>query len=328
MMAGQPPSGWDLEALRDWGFDAFFHEQLAPEQATVEARGWCPARITEVQRRELRLTDGWTSHRAAIAGKWYRQPPLERPAVGDWTLFDPRTGRVLRRLERRSLLSRMAAGPKPEPQLLGANIDVLFIVSSCNEEFNLSRLERYLALASQAGITPVILLTKADLHDPAPYLQQVQTLGTVRVQALNAKEAAAGTQLQRWCERGRTLAFVGSSGVGKSTLVNTLLAQARQSTAAVGHADKGRHTTSYRSLHLMPQGGVLLDTPGIRELQLAGDDRDRVADVFADIEALAAQCRFNDCAHQQEPGCAVQAAIADGRLEARRLASYRKLKTS
>ncbi len=322
-MADQDDAAWELEALRDWGYDAFFADQLAAEMGELQSRGWCPARITEVQRRELRLTNGLATFRAAIAGKWYRDPPLERPAVGDWTLLEPRTGRVLRRLQRRTLLSRMAAGPRPVPQLLGANIDVLFIVSSCNEEFNASRLERYLTLARQAGVTPVILLTKADLNDPAPYVDQALALGPHEVRALNARDAAGGEILRSWCQRGRTLALVGSSGVGKSTLVNTLLAQGRQATAAIGRADKGRHTTSYRSLHLMPSGGVLLDTPGIRELQLSGDEG--VEDLFQDIQELAAQCRFNDCAHLREPGCAVLAALADGRLEARRLASYRKL---
>lgn len=250
-------------------------------------------------------------------------PPL---TVGDWLLLDERGGFV-RALERLSLFSRRAAGEKVAEQLIAANVDTLFVVSSLNRDFNLNRIERYLALANEAGVEAVVVLTKADLvDDPADYVDRLRAVDPLlMVEAVNALEAASAAALAPWLGEGRTVAFLGSSGVGKSTLINTLLGGGVQATGAIREDDdKGRHTTTARSLHPLPGGALLLDTPGMRELQLA-DCESGVEETFHEIVELAEGCRFADCSHQGEPGCAVHAAIEAGQLEERRLASYLKL---
>ena len=250
-------------------------------------------------------------------------PPL---TVGDWLLLDERGGFV-RALERLSLFSRRAAGEKVAEQLIAANVDTLFVVSSLNRDFNLNRIERYLALANEAGVEAVVVLTKADLvDDPADYVERLRAMDPLlMVEAVNALEAASAAELSPWLGEGRTVAFLGSSGVGKSTLINTLLGGGVQATGAIrADDDKGRHTTTARSLHPLAGGALLLDTPGMRELQLA-DCESGVEETFHEIVELAEGCRFADCSHQGEPGCAVRAAIEAGQLEERRLASYLKL---
>jgi ribosome biogenesis GTPase len=200
-------------------------------------------------------------------------------------------------------------------------------VCSLNHDFNLSRIERYLALINESDVEPVIVLTKADLCDDADELKaQVQKLDPLlMVESVNGLDESSVTKLMSWCGEGQTVAFIGSSGVGKSTLVNTLLGEQEQATGGIREDDsKGRHTTTSRSIHLLPSGAILMDTPGMREIQLA-DSEAGVSETFADIEALAESCRFNDCQHQTEPGCAVQAAIEGGSLELRRFTNYQKL---
>lgn len=247
-------------------------------------------------------------------------------AVGDWLLLERDTHRGQRRLERQSLLARKAAGEKVQSQPIAANLDTLYIVSSCNHDFNLSRLERYLALALEADITPVLVLTRADLcPDPDGLRQQARQLhrGLV-VEALDARDPKQAAPLAEWCGVGQTVALVGSSGVGKSTLAMSLGAGAIRTQGIREDDSRGRHTTTARCLHRLDAGGLLIDTPGMRELQLA-DCADGVGEVFDEIVALAARCRFRDCGHQREPGCAVQEALEQGHIDPRRLRSYLKL---
>jgi ribosome biogenesis GTPase len=230
-------------------------------------------------------------------------------------------------LERKSLIRRRAPGTGREVQLIAANIDTVFVVTSCNQDFNVARLERYVALAFEAGIDPVIVLTKADLADDTePYVEEARKVSDrVPVVALDARGEEPAEALADWCKPGRTVAFLGSSGVGKSTLTNALLGAQAIATQAIREDDaRGRHTTTRRELHATPGGCVVLDTPGMRELQLT-DAAAGIADVFEDIEALTARCRFTDCHHETEPGCAILAAIEDDSLDPARLARWRKL---
>lgn len=240
-------------------------------------------------------------------------------------LVDRPTELIERRLERRTVLQRRSADDR-KPQLAGANIDTLFIVTACNGDFSPARLERYLALTNDAGIVPVIVLTKADtVPDAAPLAAEAAALQTdLAVVILNPREAGAAGALAPWCGPGQTVAVVGSSGVGKSTLVNTL-AGAAQETGAVREGDaKGRHTTTSRSLHAIAGGGWVIDTPGMRTLHVS-DVAQGIGTLFSEITDLAPLCRFRDCTHEHEPGCAVRAAVAAGTLDPARLERWRKL---
>ncbi len=303
-------------SLSEWGWKPFFQQQLSLE----ELESLAPGRVVEQHRSQLLLGTENASIALAVT------PALPALTVGDWLLLD-RGNHFARALERASLFSRKAPGSKAQEQLIAANVDVVFIVSSLNQDFSLSRIERYLALANDAGAEPVVVLTRLDCcDDPHFYLQQAQSLNPLLVvEAVNALDAESVAPLNDWCAPGQTVAFLGSSGVGKSTLINTLMGEARLATGGIREDDaKGRHTTTQRSISMMPRGGLLLDTPGMRELQLA-DCEDGVSATFADISALARQCRFADCQHESEPGCAVQAALANQELDARRLGNYRKL---
>lgn len=278
-------------------------------------------RVVSVMRDKVRglgVTDSATLHLPATdsAGDF---------AVGDWVLTDG-DRRIVRRLGRHSLLQRRAAGTGRAVQLIAANIDTLFIVTSCNADFNPARLERYLVLAAEAGVAPVILLTKADTApDAARYLAQARALaGQIPVEALNAKDPGAVDVLCGWLGKGRTGALLGSSGVGKTTLLNALTDQAA-TTGAIREDDaRGRHTTTARGLFAARGGAWLVDTPGMRAVRLS-DVADGIDAVFADLVALAGQCKFTDCAHGSEPGCAVQAAVAAGDIDPARLERWQKL---
>ena len=249
-------------------------------------------------------------------------------AVGDWLLLDPKTRRGVRRLERESLIARRAAGEKARMQPIAANVDTLFIISSCNHDFNLSRLERYLAVATEAEVTPVVVLTKSDLCEESNVLRQQAlrlTSGLV-VETVDARNTEHMETLADWCRVGQTVALVGSSGVGKSTLAMTLGAGNLETQEIRDDDSKGRHTTTARCIHRLAAGGLLIDTPGMRELQLTECDTG-VAEVFEEIIALAQRCQFRDCSHDGEPGCAVQESIESGELDQRRLKNYRKLQS-
>jgi len=313
----------EYPSLLQLGWNHFFRQQLSIEewQETV------PVRVFALNRH---LVDGVGEsgrRQFAMPVAWLNYPAESLPTVGDWVLVDSQ-GQPSRVLERTSLFKRMASGRDARVQLMAANVDTLFIVTSCNQEFNLSRLERYLALALDARVEPVVVLTKADLIDSIDkFADQARTLhADLAVVAVNSKDVDAAVILGPWCKAGRTVALVGSSGVGKSTLVNTLSARSVQETGEVRDGDsKGRHTTTGRSLHLLPDGGMLLDSPGMRELQLS-DCEEGVATLFEEIEAVARDCRFSDCRHQGEKDCAVAQAAERGELDPRRLENYLKLR--
>lgn len=283
------------------------------------------ARVTAVHRDALEVLGPQIAGRIRSERE---EGPGGPPTVGDWVLLDRGTRRVATVLPRTSLFQRKAAGLTVRAQAIAANVDTLLIATSANQDFNVARLERYLALAKEAAVTPVILVTKADLSpDAAGYAARARALlpGLV-AEAVDARDPDLARQLKPWLAPGQTLALLGSSGVGKSTVVNTLMGAALQATHGIREDDaKGRHTTTGRSLHRLATGAWLMDTPGMRELQIV-DVASGVQAVFADVAALAAACRFSDCGHGGEPGCAVAAALADGSLDPARLKRYEKLR--
>lgn len=310
------------------GWRPFFQEQITPDEV---AGGWQPARVCQGKARRCHVWSARGRGTHTLEINLFGEEGL--PAVGDWLLLDPKQKKPPRRLERFSALTRQAPGSKFATQVLAANVDTLLIVTACNQEFNVGRIERYLALAAEAQTRPVLVLTKADLApgaDPAPFIDQARTLGEhLQIECIDARDADQLEAIRKLCGPGQTVAALGSSGVGKSTLVNGLTGLSGEAGQQVGEVrgddNKGKHTTSSRSLHPLPAGGVLVDLPGIRELQLteAGDGID---DTFAEITALVADCRFNNCSHTNEPGCAITAALTEGTLDPRRLANYRKLR--
>lgn len=308
----------DTLSLRDLGWSPYFQAGLdAVEQTDAD-----PVRVAAVHRNGVDVLgpDGARRVTTGVA------LPTEAIAVGDWLLVERASGRALRILERKSLLGRRAAGTGHDAQLIAANLDTLFIVTSCNAEFNAARLERYLAVARQAGVTPVIVLTKVDAcDDPDSYADRARALSAaLPVEAVNALDQASVARLAGWCGGGQTVALTGSSGVGKSTLTNALTGAALLTNGIREDDAHGRHTTTARTLHRTLGGGWLIDTPGMRALRLA-DVADGIGAVFDDIADLAEGCRFGDCGHDGEPGCAVRAAIEAGALDAGRLARWRKL---
>ena len=305
------------DRLATLGWTPEFLRQLDP----AELNSTIPARVTGVHRNRIDVL--------AAEGALELIPASDLStadvAVGDWLLA--RDGIALRVLDRRTELARKAAGSTVARQLIAANLDTALIVSSCNNDFNVGRLERYLVLAAQAGIEPVVVLTKADAcADPASYVAKAQAMQRgLSVIALNARADDVPQALADWCRKGHTVVLLGSSGVGKTTLSNALTGGSAAVQDIRLDDAKGRHTTTSRSLVEMTGGGWLIDTPGVRELQLT-DVADGIEVLFDDLTALAAACRFSDCTHGVEPGCAIQAAIAAGDLDAGRLERWEKLK--
>ena len=309
--------------LPEFGWGHFFQQQLSLEELETTA----PVRVFALNRHLVDCVGEGGRQKFSLPHAWLRYAVEDLPTVGDWLLVDG-DDQLLRLLERTSLFKRMASGHEARVQLMAANVDTLFIVTSCNSDFNLSRLERYLAMALDAGVEPVVVLTKVDLIEEfETFRAQARTLrSNLAVEAVNSKDVSVLDILSPWCRPGQTVALVGSSGVGKSTLVNTLCTSIVQETGVTREGDaKGRHTTTSRSLHPLPGGGLLLDSPGLRELQLS-DCEAGVATLFEEIEAVARNCRFNDCLHQGEAGCAVGAAAERDELDPRRLTNYLKLK--
>lgn len=295
-----------------------------------------PARVVEQHRSGYVVSDDQSDAFVVESLPDWQRPtlaPEHRPAVGDWLLISGaahRNARAVALLQRRTTLKRAAAGEHYAQQLIAANIDIVFIVAGLDNDFSARRIERYLLLV-RGGAQPVVVLTKADQNDPAGPARQtaIDTLTALDLPVLtvNARHADSVAQLFGWLVPGTTAVVVGSSGAGKSTLTNTLLGQQRMSTAAVRRVDdRGRHTTTQRALIQLPGGACLIDTPGMRELKPTGEETLDDGN-FADIAELASRCRFRDCRHAQEPGCAVQRAISDGELDAGRVANYLKLTT-
>lgn len=309
-------------SLARLGWRPFHSQQLTLQDLEVAH----PARVTGVHRNGLVVLSEQGT--ATVTTPARLLETLELPlTVGDWVLIENDAARVQRAITPYSVIKRQAAGTAHRVQTIAANLDTLFVVTSCNDDFNPSRLERYLAVAFEAQVEPVIVITKADLCDsPEPYIEQTNALGTSAVVvAVNAMEDATAEKLAPWLQPGQTVAFVGSSGVGKSTLVNTLIGKSAQVTGGIREDDsKGRHTTTSRDMFALDSGAWVIDTPGMRELKIGAVDAG-LRTVFDNIEALAAQCHFRDCRHEAETGCAVIAAIEAGELEPRRLASYQKL---
>jgi ribosome biogenesis GTPase / thiamine phosphate phosphatase len=254
------------------------------------------------------------------------------PAVGDWVVLKPRVsegkGTITSILPRKSKFSRKMAGNTTEEQIVAANVDTVFLVNSLNEDLNLRRIERYLLLAWESGATPVIVLSKADLcPNVLGKIAEVEavTFGGVPIVPISAELGEGLQQLEPYLLPGKTVALLGSSGVGKSTLTNRLLGQEKQVVQEIRQADdKGRHTTTHREMIMLSNGSILIDTPGMRELQL-WESPDGLSETFSEIEELASTCRFRDCGHHDEPGCAVIEAIEAGQISAERLVSYQKL---
>lgn len=310
------PLGWraDLPAARAW----------------AENPAGRAARVSEQHRTGFRVCDGEREFAVQSPAPWTRAgfPAELRAVVGDFVRLEAGCDQIVEVLPRSSLFRRAAAGEHLKVQPIAANIDTVLVVTGLDGDFNPRRLERYLVLVRASGAAPVVVLTKLDRCEEADALRaRLSDIegGGVPVVAINAKDADSVAVLAPWLGGGRTVVLVGSSGAGKSTLTNTLMGRSRMRTAAVRERDsRGRHTTTHRALMTLPLGACLIDTPGMRELKLTGEE-DVADQVFDDIEQLASGCRFRDCRHDAEPGCAVRAALDADALDPGRFNNYRKL---
>ena len=317
-------------ALERLGWDAAWTEAHAP----FAALGLRPARVVAVHRETSIVRDDAGDRPAGVSGA-FRHAALAQsdfPTVGDWVALDA-SDVVAAVLPRRSVFKRMASDASrrgtriDDEQIMASNVDIALLVAGLDNDFNLRRIERYLAVAWSSEVTPIVVLNKSDLADDVDgRLVAVDAIAPgVTTIAVSARTGAGLDELRAHLPPGTTAAILGSSGVGKSTLVNALLGEDRQATGDVRESDsRGRHTTTHRELFELPDGALLVDTPGIRALEVLGAD-EGVEAAFDDIADIAATCRFSDCRHEGEPGCAVRAALADGRLTEERLASHRKL---
>jgi ribosome biogenesis GTPase len=308
------PQKHEATMLELLGWQPFFAEQVDTDEMAETP----PARVTRVHRNSLHVV-GEDIDTTIVY-------PDEEITVGDWILINEARTKPERVLDRKSLIKRRGAGHDRQVQMIAANLDTSFIVSSCNREFNVARFERYIALAFEADVNPVIVLTKADLCDDVePYVTAATAISDkVPVVVLNALSDAPKRELAQWCKVGQTVAFLGSSGVGKSTLVNALTGS-NVDTQGIRETDaRGRHTTTSRHLHITQDSCAVLDTPGMRELQVT-DAASGISDLFPDLHNLTLECKFSDCSHTVEPGCAILAAVKAGDIDTDRLARWTKL---
>lgn len=296
------------------------------------AAGLLPARVALEHTHIYRVIAGGEERLARVAGRMRHRAAsrADFPAVGDWVAIDDAKhgdARIRAVLPRRSRFSRRAAGDPTEEQIVAANIDTVFLVAGLDGDFNPRRIERYLLVAQESGASPVIVLNKADLVEDAAARADVMRAAApgIPVHTVSCRVAATLVPLREYLAEGRTGALLGSSGVGKSTIVNRLVGFDMLATREVRLSDsRGRHTSTSRQMVLLPEGGIVIDTPGMREIQL-WDTGEGMAGAFRDVEALGAECRFRDCRHRQEPGCAVRGAVDRGDLSPQRLESYHKL---
>ena len=290
-----------------------------------------PARVTAVHKERYEIVCQHAITHARLKTKEYFVDTQDFPTTGDFVMIhyiENGDSQIIATLPRRTLFSRREPGPIPRDQAVAANFDYVFIMQSLNLDFNPKRLERYLTLAWQSGATPLILLTKADLvEDYWDYLTQVERVAAgVNVHVVSAHTGQGLSRLNAYLQPGKTVVFLGSSGVGKSSLVNALAGEEVMAVSAIREDDsKGRHTTTHRQLIRLKSGVMIIDTPGMRELGM-WDVSEGLGDAFADVESYMSKCRFSDCRHESEPGCAIKAAIAAGELDIGRWESYCKLK--
>lgn len=314
--------------LKDLGWNSFFESHFKE----LGQDGLTPARVVEEFKGHYRVRSAWAEYLAEAAGKLQFQAASREdfPAVGDWVaiIARPEEGRarIEHVLPRRTRLVRKVAGREMTEQIVAANLDTVFVVSALNREFNLRRIERYLTLVWDSGSRPVVLLNKADLcPDALARASQVEgvALGTP-VHLMSALERIGLDAVRSYLARGTTAAFVGSSGVGKSTIINRIADTSLRVQPVRENDDRGQHTTTSRQMIFLGNAGMLIDTPGMRELHLL-DHEEGVAQTFQDIAALSHGCKFRDCKHQGEPGCAIEAAVRQGALSLKRVKNYRKL---
>ncbi len=311
--------------LQMWGWNAFFEAAFAPYAGAAVA-----GRVVWENRGHARVQTEAGEMPVTVSGAL---DGPRRPVTGDWVAVDAGRRQVAALLPRRTRLSRKMAGRQVAEQVLAANVDQLLLVTALDNDLNIHRLERYLLMAIECGVAPVVILNKSDLaDDPIARLRAADGVvkscsrGDIPVTLMCALDPGSVAQLNRYLEPGETAALAGSSGTGKSTIVNTLLGADRQPVQAVREDDhRGRHTTTTRELFRLPAGWLLIDTPGLRELEPWATP-DAVHAVFADVDRLAADCRFRDCRHSGEPGCSVLKALRDGLLDPGRMASFHKLR--